>query len=134
MGGIMDTQKVSLALSIITRIALGITLLIAAIRNMFFGTGLQVNKILPFLSPGTGLYIIGLIELVIALLLLLGLFTKFAGWLAAIWFILGLILTPFLGVGFQPAYFVLILVAIRIALEGCNSKGLDCVFVKKKEA
>lgn len=65
------------------RIVLGGVFLYNAIANLFLGGKLPVDEVLP-LPKLTGLYIVGLVELVIGVFLLIGLVTRVMSWLTVL--------------------------------------------------
>ncbi len=67
----------------ILRVTLGFVFLYAAITKLFFGSAPPVDMIITFLPADVTLFFLGLAEFFVGVLLLIGLFTRVAGWLAA---------------------------------------------------
>ena len=67
----------------ITRVTLGFVFVYFSIMKLFFGAAPPVDKIITFMPTDVSLFLMGLLEFVIGTLLVLGLFTRVAGWAAA---------------------------------------------------
>ncbi|MEK6867621.1 MAG: DoxX family protein [Nanoarchaeota archaeon] len=67
----------------ITRVTLGFVFVYFSIMKLFFGAAPPVDKIITFMPADVSLFLMGLLEFMIGTLLILGLFTRVAGWAAA---------------------------------------------------
>lgn len=65
------------------RILVGGVFIYNAIANLFLNSKLPVEQVFP-LPHQTGMYIIGLVELVLGVLLLIGLITRVAAWITVV--------------------------------------------------
>lgn len=72
----------------IMRIGLGIVFLNSGVGKLFLNVRPPVDKIITFLPADTSLLLLGLIELVIGILFVLGLFTKFTGRVSALFLLI----------------------------------------------
>ena len=114
---------------LIMRVGLGIVFLNSGIGKLFLNVKVPVDKIITFLPADTTLLIMGLLEFVLGVLFVLGLFTKLTGKVAAV-LLLAIILS---GVYLQMFNvilkdIVLFAVALYLAKEGSKKLSLDSIF------
>ncbi len=110
------------------RIGLGAVFLNAGIGKLFLNARPPVDKIITFIPADTTLILLGLLEFVIGVLFLLGLFTKFTGKVSA-FLLLFIILSGFY-IGMGPLYkdIVLFTVAWHLGNVGTKKYALDSFF------
>lgn len=129
----IETKHAVGALAI--RLSLGLIFLISGIGKLFLGLAPPLDKVLPFIPLHISTYLLGLLELIVGIMLLIGLFTRIAAWVAAALFITFLISGAALGLFMQAGLLKdvgLLAAAISTALIGCAKWGLDCAFVRKR--
>jgi uncharacterized membrane protein YphA (DoxX/SURF4 family) len=71
----------------ILRMTLGFVLVYYATMKLFFGAAPPVDLIVTFLPTDVSLFLMGMLEFVLGTLLLMGLFTRTAAWLTAVFFV-----------------------------------------------
>ncbi|MEK6812715.1 MAG: DoxX family membrane protein, partial [Nanoarchaeota archaeon] len=88
-----------------------------------------LDKILTFLPLNTSGLLLGILEFIIGILLILGLWTRVAASGATILFIIFIISGAVLGLFMQAMLFkdvIMAAAALLLATEGCRQWGLDC--------
>lgn len=129
-----DTKHAVAALAI--RLSLGLIFLISGIGKLFLGMSPPLDKILFFIPLNISTYLLGLLEFVVGIMLLAGLFTRIAAWVAAGLLIIFLISGAALGIFMQAGLLKdvgLLAAALSSALVGCPRWGIDHVFKKRAE-
>lgn len=127
----------------ILRVALGFVFVYYSIMILFFGMALPVdiNELITFIPADVGLFCIGMIEFIIGTLLVVGLFTRIAGWTAGAFFVVLFGTTAYLHFSgiFPDLWFYanlakdvgLLGAAVAIGLNGAPCCSIDA-FIKKK--
>ena len=115
----------------LVRITLGIIFIITGLGKLFFGAKPPIEQIITFLPAETSILILGIIELAVGLLLFLGLFTKFAGWISALLYLSFVLGGLFLGLFMQSMLIkdvALLAASLEIAWTGARMWGIDSLF------
>lgn len=68
----------------ILRLGLGFVFVYYSIMKLFFGMAPPVDKIITFMPADVSLFLLGMLEFILGTLLVLGLFSRVAGWLTAV--------------------------------------------------
>ena len=125
----------------ILRVGLGFVFVYYSIMKLFFGMAPPVDKIITFMPADVSLFLLGMFEFVIGTMLVLGLFTRVAGWKAA-----GLIVVFFASAaylhfsGIMPDLWftagmakdvALLAAAVAIGMQGAPCCSIDA-WIKKK--
>ncbi len=76
-------ETVSCHSTCVLRLGLGFVFVYYGIMKLFFGMAPPVDKIVTFMPADVSLFLLGLLEFTFGTLLVLGLFTRIAGWLTA---------------------------------------------------
>lgn len=76
-------EAVSCHSTCILRLGLGFVFVYYSIMKLFFGMAPPVDKIITFMPTDVSLFLLGMLEFTLGVLLLLGLFTRVAGWATA---------------------------------------------------
>ena len=117
--------------NLLLRISLGLIFLFSGTMKVFFYARVPVEKILPFFGPDYGSIALGVLEMIIGLLLVIGLFTKYAAFVAvvlfAIFIVSGLILGMFMQAGLIKDV-VLLFAALMLCADGARKFALDLKF------
>src|SRR3989338_984844 len=87
---------------LLMRLGLGAVFLNAGIGKLFLNVRPPIDKILTFIPADTSILLLGLLEFVIGVLFLLGLFSKFTGKVAAILLVIIILSGFYIGMG--PLY------------------------------
>mgnify|MGYP001592470870 CR=1 FL=1 len=110
------------------RISLGLIFLISGLGKVFFYERVPIEKILPFLGPEWGSVLLGIAELMVGLLLVLGLLTRWAALASAallvIFIVSGLILGLFMQAGLIKDV-VLVFASLMLYADGARKWSLD---------
>ena len=118
----------------ILRIVLGVLFLVPGLMKIlaFFGVLSYayppINKIIPFIPLSTAGLLLGIVEFAVGALLVIGLYTRFAAWVAAILFAVFILSGIYLGLFMKAGLFKdvgLLAAALMLATEGCRKWGLD---------
>lgn len=70
----------------IVRWTLGFVFIYYSIMKLFFGSAPPVDAIITFMPADITLFLLGMFEFVLGVLLVLGIFTRVAGWIAVVFF------------------------------------------------
>ncbi|HLD12605.1 MAG TPA: DoxX family protein [Candidatus Nanoarchaeia archaeon] len=117
------------------RVVLGVVFTYAGVMKVlaFFNvvtyTFPPINKILTFLPLSTSGLLLGLVEVIIGVLLIIGFWTRTAAWAATILLVIFVLAGAYLGIFMQAALFkdlVMAAAALLLAAEGCRKWGWDC--------
>jgi len=116
---------------LIIRLGLGALFLKGGIGKLFLGVRVPVDQIITFLPADTSLILLALLELVLGVLLILGLFTKFTAKVTAI-LLLVVILSGLYLKMYTPLWKDVILLgaAWHLAKVGSNKFAADSFFRK----
>lgn len=110
------------------RLTLGLVFLWAGIGKLFLNARPPIDQIITFIPLNTSLLILGIIEVIIGLLLVIGLFTRIAAWASAVLLLLfvigGIVLGLFID-AFLLKDIALLAVALELAWTGSRMWGLD---------
>ncbi|HLC67241.1 MAG TPA: DoxX family protein [Candidatus Nanoarchaeia archaeon] len=130
-----DTKRLAVA-TLALRISLGLIFLVSAIGKIFLGMFPPIDKILPFIPLNISAYLLGLVEFIVALMLLSGFYTRIAAAIAGVLLIVFLISGLALGI-FMSAGLLkdigLLGAAVALWLIGSPRWGLDAVFVRRAQ-
>lgn len=125
----MENEKFGL---LFLRLGLGITFLWAGIGKLFLGAAPPVESIITFVPANYTLFGLGLLEFVLGLLLIFGLITKVAGWIAAALLLIFIVAGIYLGMGTQTMLNIgLMGAALAIAFIGQKGMSLDDVLASR---
>jgi uncharacterized membrane protein YphA (DoxX/SURF4 family) len=125
----------------ILRVTLGFVFLYASITKLFFGAAPPVDLIITFMPADISLFLLGLVEFAVGVMLILGLFTRVAGWMAVSLFGVFMLSAIYLSVSgsvegiWNGAMLFkdigLIGASIAIALQGSQCCSLDTWIAKR---
>ncbi|HLD15892.1 MAG TPA: DoxX family protein [Candidatus Nanoarchaeia archaeon] len=114
--------------NLLLRVSFGLIFLFSGMMKVFFYVRVPVEKILPFLGPDYGSIILGAVEIIIGLLLVIGLFTRYAALgatgLLVVFVISGLILGLFQQAGLIKDI-VLVFASLMLVADGARKWSLD---------
>lgn len=115
--------------NLLLRLALGAIFLLSGIGKVFLGYAVPgIDKIITFLPAATSTMVMGILELAIAVLLIIGLLTKITGWAATILLLVIIASGIVLGVFMQAGLFKdvgLLAIAFYLAIVGSRSHSID---------
>ncbi len=122
----MDRRKLG---NFFVRISLAIVFLVAGLGKVVYKAAVpSIDMVITFLPAETSSLVLGGVELLIALLLILGLWTRVAGWAAAIllagFLIAGSVLGMFVAAGLLKDI-ALLGAALYLGLVGARSFAID---------
>src|SRR3989344_2818232 len=80
----MDEEQKNKIAHLLVRLALGFIFFYAGLGKLFFEAAPQVDQIITFMPPSTTLLLLGILELTLGLLLILGLITRVAATVAGV--------------------------------------------------
>lgn len=131
-----DRKKANFILRVVLGLILFIpgTMKILAYFNVIEYALPPINKIIPFLPLNTLGLLLGIVELIIGVLLIIGFYTRFAAWSAAVLFAVFILSGVYLGLFMKAGLFKdvgLFAGALMLATEGCRLWGLDCRSLKR---
>jgi uncharacterized membrane protein YphA (DoxX/SURF4 family) len=125
----------------ILRVTLGFVFVYAAVMKLFFGAAPPVDAIVTFMPVDVSLFLLGLLEFVVGALLVVGLFTRVAAWVATSLFAIFMLSAIYLHVsGAMPGIWntamlfkdvALIGAAVALGIQGSKCCSLD-TWIKKK--
>ena len=134
-------ESVSCHATCILRVTLGFVFVYYGIMKLFFGLAPPVDKIITFMPVEVSLFLMGMFEFVVGTLLVLGLFSRVAGWITAGLFVVLFASAAYLHLsGILPdLWFIagmakdvgLLGAAIAVGLQGAPCCSID-VWMKKK--
>jgi len=125
----------------VVRWTLGFVFIYYSIIKLFFGSAPPVDAIITFMPVDISLFLFGMFEFIVGTLLILGIFTRVAGWLAAGFFVVLLGSVIYLQVsGIYPDLWFIANLAKDVALTGAAVSvailGAPCLsvdaYIKKK--
>lgn len=116
----------------IFRILLGFVFLYAGIIKVFAFDFPNVEAVMPFMAPATTVFLLGLLELIIGVMIMVGLFTRIFAWIMAGMLLIFIIVGPFIGTGFLYKNLALIGAAMFLAVDGAQLWSLDTMLQKSK--
>lgn len=112
------------------RICLGFVFFYAGLKKLFLGDFPAVDTIITFMPVQTVVFILGVVELVVGIVLMLGLFTSIFAWIMAALLAVFIILGFPTGQGFIYKNIGLIGAALYLAVEGSQAWGMDNMLKK----
>lgn len=125
----------------ILRVTLGFVFVYYGIMKLFFGMAPPIEKIITFMPTDVSLFLMGMVEFLLGVLLVFGLFTRVAGWATAGFMVLLFAAAAYLHLsGILPdlwftagmAKDVAILgAAVAVGMQGAPCCSLD-VWIKKR--
>lgn len=125
----------------ILRLGLGFVFVYFSVMKLFFGAAPPVDKIITFMPVDVSLFLLGLLEFVIGVLLVFGLWTRVAGWAAAVFIavlFVSLVYLQFSGImpGLWSAAYMakdvaLLTAGIAVGIQGAPCCSID-VWMKRK--
>lgn len=115
--------------NLLLRVSLGLIFLYTGIGKVFLGGQVPaIDRVITFLSVEYASLALGVVEMIIGLLLVIGLWTRVAGWAAAVLFVCFLIAGSLFGMFQQAGLFKdvgLLGAALYLGLVGARSHSLD---------
>ena len=114
--------------NLILRVVIGLLFLFAGVTKVFYYARVPVEKILPFLGPEWGSILLGIAEMIIGLLLVVGLLTRYAAVGAAVLIVIfmvsALILSIFMEAN-QISNIPLLAATLMLVADGARKWSLD---------
>ncbi len=136
----MEQEKKMNIANLILRLGIAAVFIYAAIGKLFLGAAPPIDKVIPFMPAATIVFLLGLAELILGVLLLIGLITRFAALgtavLLLIFIVSGIVLdaTGTIPGMFNAAGLIkdigLLGASIHLALEGSRYLSIDKVLSK----
>jgi uncharacterized membrane protein YphA (DoxX/SURF4 family) len=112
----------------LVRVTLGLVFLWAGIGKLFLNARPPLDQLITFLPLNTSLLILGILEVAVGLMLVIGLFTRIAGWVAAVLFVAFVVGGSLIGI-FTQAFLLkdvaLLAASLELAWTGSRMWGLD---------